>query len=83
MLGVEIRIPGKLPKKATNYEKQKARKYFKARAGIEPVIGHIKHDHRMIKEETIDWCQYLLGPSMVHYMNIKIYSRENRWIFQV
>ncbi len=49
VLGVEIRIPGKLPAKATNYEKQKARRYFRARAGIEPVIGHIKHDHRMIR----------------------------------
>lgn len=48
VLGVEIRIPGKPKKRANNYEKQKARKYFKARAGIEPVIGHIKHDHRMI-----------------------------------
>ena len=49
ILGTEIRIPGKLPAYATNYQKQKARKYFRARAGIEPVIGHIKHDHRMIK----------------------------------
>ena len=31
------------------YLKQKARKYFRARAGVEPVIGHIKHDHRMIR----------------------------------
>jgi IS5 family transposase len=49
VLGVQIRIPGKPLKRATNYEKQRARKFFRARAGIEPVIGHIKHDHRMIK----------------------------------
>jgi IS5 family transposase len=49
VLGVEIRIPGKPKKNATNYEKQKARKIFKARAGIEPVIGHVKHDHRMVR----------------------------------
>jgi len=49
VLGVEIRIPGKPKKNATNHEKQKARKFFKARAGIEPVIGHVKHDHRMIR----------------------------------
>jgi IS5 family transposase len=49
VLGVEIRIPGKLSAKATNYEKQQVRKYFRARAGIEPVIGHVKHDHRMIR----------------------------------
>jgi transposase, IS5 family len=47
VFGVEIRIPCKPKKDATNYEKQKARRFFKARAGIEPVIGHVKHDHRM------------------------------------
>jgi len=111
VLGVEIRIPGKLLAKATNYEKQKARKYFRARAGIEPVIGHIKHDHRMIrnylsgtqgdaintllaatgfnmmkmlrriKAKTIAWCHNLHG-TVVLYMNIEIWSRENRWVFQ-
>lgn len=49
VFGVEIRIPGKPKKNATNYEKQKARRFFKARAGIEPVIGHLKHDNRMIR----------------------------------
>jgi len=112
ILGVEIRIPGKLPAKASNYEKQKARKFFKARAGIEPVIGHVKHDHRMIrnylsgtqgdaintllaatgfnmmkmlrriKAKTTACCQNLHG-TVVHYMNIKIWSRENQWVFQV
>ena len=47
--GIEIISPS-VPKKATTqYEKQKARKRFRARAGIEPVIGHIKHDHRMLR----------------------------------
>lgn len=31
------------------YQKTKQRKRFRARAGIEPVIGHLKHDHRMIR----------------------------------
>src|SRR4030042_3564613 len=37
----------KLPATANNYQKQKIRKQFRARAGIEPVIGHLKLDHRM------------------------------------
>ena len=46
---MEIISPS-VPKKNSNqYQKQKARKRFRARAGIEPVIGHIKHDHRMVK----------------------------------
>lgn len=43
----EIINPGKLPGSATAYQKRKTRQRFRARAGIEPVIGHIKHDHRM------------------------------------
>ncbi len=47
--GVEIISPS-VPKTASShYQKQKARKRFRARAGIEPVIGHIKHDHRMLR----------------------------------
>ena len=38
-----------LKKKRPLYEKQKARKRFRARAGIEPVIGHIKQNHRMLR----------------------------------
>lgn len=36
-------------KNATSYQKRKARLRFRARAGIEPLIGHIKHDHRMLR----------------------------------
>jgi len=34
-------------KKTTDYQKRKQRLRFRARAGIEPIIGHIKQDHRM------------------------------------
>ncbi len=47
--GTEIISPKPPGKNATNYQKQKARKRFRARAGIEPIIGHIKHDHRMLR----------------------------------
>lgn len=47
--GVKIISPSVPKKETTQYEKQKARKRFRARAGIEPVIGHIKHDHRMLR----------------------------------
>lgn len=45
----QILTPKQLPASASNYERQKTRKRFRARAGIEPVIGHIKHDHRMLR----------------------------------
>jgi len=49
VLNTKIISPKKLPASTNNYQKQKTRKQFRARAGIEPVIGHIKHDHRMIR----------------------------------
>lgn len=52
--GVKISIPNK-PKASDNaYQKQKMRKKFRARAGIEPIIGHLKKDFRMEQN-------YLLG----------------------
>jgi IS5 family transposase len=31
----------------STYRKNKERKYFRKRAGSEPVIGHLKEDHRL------------------------------------
>ena len=47
--GTQIIMPSSPSKESSQYQKQKARKRFRARAGIEPVIGHIKHDHRMLR----------------------------------
>ena len=44
----EILIPDqKKPK--TQYQKNKVRKRFRRRAAIEPIIGHLKYDHRMLR----------------------------------
>ena len=52
--GVKIIIPVKLPASANNYQKQKMRKRFRARAGIESIIGHLKQDHRMNSNYLLD-----------------------------
>lgn len=45
--GTKIINPKKPKKNATPYEKSKARKRFRRRAGIEPIIGHLKQDFRL------------------------------------
>jgi IS5 family transposase len=45
----EIHIPKPSGKRVTAYQKQKARRRFRKRAGIEAIIGHLKSDHRMIR----------------------------------
>ena len=42
-----IHIPKSFSKAVSTYRKNKGRKYFRKRAGIEPVIGHLKEDHRL------------------------------------
>ena len=48
ILGVTIKIPGS-GKGKTAYQKRKERERFRRRASIEPIIGHIKQDHRMLR----------------------------------
>ena len=42
-----ITIPHPLPVNSTRYQKEKIRIKFRRRAAIEPIIGHLKQDHRM------------------------------------
>jgi len=45
--GVKILTPNKPKASDTAYQKRQKRKKFRARAGIEPIIGHLKTDFRM------------------------------------
>ena len=47
--GTLIMVPKPAPKRATDYEKRKNRKRFRRRASIEPIIGHLKSDHRLAR----------------------------------
>ena len=47
--GTKISIPSRPTSTDTKYQKTKKRKKFRSRAAIEPIIGHLKHDHRMLR----------------------------------
>jgi len=46
--GTKICLPGTPKKRDTKYQKEQKRKKFR-RAAIEPVIGHLKSDHRLAR----------------------------------
>lgn len=46
----DILIPDRPKKSDTPYQRRKARQRFRRRAGIEPVIGHLKYDYRMARD---------------------------------
>ena len=65
----------------SHYEKRKARKEFCKRAGIEPVIGHLKSDHRMMRNylkgtlgDAINTLMAAAAYNMRHWMNKKCLS---------
>jgi IS5 family transposase len=45
--GIKIQLPKPFTKKQTEYEKRRLKKAHSQRASIEPIIGHVKKDHRM------------------------------------
>ena len=54
IMGVSILTPDKAKAKDSAYTKRQKRKKFRSRAGIEPIIGHLKSDFRMAQN-------YLMG----------------------
>jgi len=45
----KISIPGVHLKRDTEEQKEAKRAKFRRRAAVEPIIGHVKHDHRMAR----------------------------------
>lgn len=69
------------------YEKRKARKKFCKRAGIEPVIGHLKSDHRMMRDylngilgDAINTMMAAAAYNMRHWMNKHALSSFVSWL---
>ena len=46
-------MPGKPLKRDTPYQKQKKRKKFRRRAAMEPLIGHLKTEHRLQENDLM------------------------------
>ena len=47
VLGIPVLIPSNGKGCKSEYERKKLKKLFAQRAGIEPINGHLKSDHRM------------------------------------
>jgi len=58
--GHRISLPGIPLKRDTKYQKEQKREKFRRRAAIEPIIGHVKSDHRM----KINYLKGFIGDEM-------------------
>lgn len=73
---MEVCIPSSGSPGQSYYQKRKVRKKFCKRAGIEPVIGHLKSDHRMMRNylkgilgDAINTMMAAAAYNMRHWMN--------------
>lgn len=77
-----ILTPKPSGKRATAYQRQKAKKRFRRRAGIEAIIGHLKSDYRMmrnfLKGSAGDSINLMLAAAA---FNFKKWMREVQDIF--
>lgn len=74
--GMKVSIPTAGSPGRTYYERSKERKKFRKRAGIEPVIGHLKSDHRMMRNylsgtagDAINTLMAAAAYNLRHWMN--------------
>lgn len=72
--GTAIVRPSKPLKRDNAYQKQKKRKHCRRRAAIEPIIGHLKKDHRVIinylKGTTGDQINFMMAASGFNYKKL-------------
>jgi IS5 family transposase len=80
-----IHIPKSFSKALSIYRKNKERKYFRKRAGIEPVIGHLKEDHRLscnyYKGITGDEINVMLAAAGFNFKRMMNKWKSSFWLF--
>ena len=83
----EVSIPTSGSPGQSYYQKRKARKKFCKRAGIEPVIGHLKSDHRMMRNylkgtlgDAVNTLMAAAAYNMRHWMNKNALSSFVSWL---
>ena len=83
---VQVIIPSRAKKKDTAYQKQKKRKHCRRRAAIEPVIGHLKTDHRVarnfLKGQIGDQINFIMAASAFNMKKwMRKYKETSSWVY--
>ena len=82
----QINIPKPPLKKDNEYQKRKKRKHFRRRAAIEPIIGHLKSDHRVarnfLKGQTGDSINFIMAAAGFNFRKLMKKLKENMlWLY--
>lgn len=82
----KIQMPKPPLKKDNAYQKRKKRKHHRRRAAIEPIIGHLKHDHRVarnfLKGQLGDSINFMMAAAGFNFKKLMKKLKENKlWRF--
>ena len=82
----QINIPKPRLKRDTAYQKRKKRKYFRRRAAIEPIIGHLKSDHRaarnFLKGQIGDSMNFTMAAAGFNFKKLMVKLKETvLWLY--
>lgn len=82
----KINIPKPPLKRDTEYQKRKKRKHFRRRAAIEPIIGHLKQDHRVarnfLKGQLGDSINFMMAAAGFNLKKLMVkLKKEISWLF--
>jgi IS5 family transposase len=82
-----INIPKPPLKRDTPYQKRKKRKHFRRRAAIEPVIGHLKSDHRaaknFLKGQLGDSINFIMAAAGFNYKKLMKKLKEKAFWLKI
>jgi len=83
----KINIPKPPLKKDNAYQKRKKRKHFRRRAAIEPIIGHLKSDHRatrnFLKGQMGDSINFMMAAAGFNFKKLMKKLKELWLIFKI
>ena len=82
----KINMPKPPLKKDSDYQKRKKRKHHRRRAAIEPIIGHLKTDHRVVnnflKGQIGDSINFMMAAAGFNYKKLMIKLKEKVfWLY--
>ena len=81
----QIQVPKPPLKKDTPYQKRKKRKHHRRRAAIEPIISHLKHDHRaarnFLKGQIGDSINFMMAAAGFNFKKLmEKFKETNFWL---
>ena len=83
----QINIPKPPLKRDPLYQKRKKRKHFRRRAAIEPIIGHLKADHRVarnfLKGQLGDSINFMLAAAGFNYKKLMKKLKEKAFWLKI